>query len=512
MKILIVDDEEHVREAVELSINWEKYNITTILTAEEGEAALEIVRDEQPELIICDMSMPRMDGETFLKILRKEGWEAQVIVLSGYQEFRYTRATLLANGVDYLLKPFKKDDLDQAIARAVSFIVERKQTVGEEIQKNYQLYEANALLDEQKAATYLQSDNVNYDGIKQLLVENGFSSEEVYVQLFLPRNLSMIVDRYMGDEGLLFFVTKNILNEIFEPIAPFYFFRYESFFCLFIEATVSLEQVASYQDKLIHSWLNVMKLKTISAFSKVTYPLHDIHSGIKDCKTEMLQKNILDNGESIHKKIASAVFMDKEILILEAIKKRDKQYIEQLMKAFVTELREQQYVSLKELQHYTIEVNLLIMRISEQLSQYEHIEPVHLWLSELEEWEKSLISMFSLIIDSAGDNSNELQGIKAIRHYIERHLHEEISLSALSDMFYFSPQYISKKFKENYNTTIMNYLSQLRMEKASTLLAQTELTIQEIAGAVGYEDDNYFGKVFRKYYNISPSQYRKINK
>lgn len=96
MKVLIVDDEEHVREGVELAIDWPSYQMTAILQAEDGVEALEIVRREAPELIVCDMSMPRMDGPTFLEKLRAEGWDSKVIVLSGYQEFRYAKATLLA--------------------------------------------------------------------------------------------------------------------------------------------------------------------------------------------------------------------------------------------------------------------------------------------------------------------------------------------------------------------------------------------------------------------------------
>ncbi|UUZ81280.1 helix-turn-helix transcriptional regulator [Paenibacillus sp. P26] len=79
----------------------------------------------------------------------------------------------------------------------------------------------------------------------------------------------------------------------------------------------------------------------------------------------------------------------------------------------------------------------------------------------------------------------------------------------LSEKFHFSPQYIAKKFKELYNTTVMTYLTEPRMEKAKSLLIHTEMPVSEMAATLGYADENYFGKVFKKQTGSSPLQYRK---
>ncbi|MFU1795232.1 response regulator transcription factor [Paenibacillus azoreducens] len=510
MKVLIVDDEQHVRESVELSIDWSKYDITEIFMAEDGAEALGIVRREDPELIICDMSMPRMDGIAFLEALREEGWNAQVIVLSGYQEFRYARATLLANGVDYLLKPFKISDLDKTVSRAVESIIESKQNESEEWRKNHQVHEANTLLNEQKMVTYLQSEAANHEGVRQLLSEAGFPLEGFYVLLFLPRNGAAVIDRYfMGDETLFQFSVRNIIRDILKPLAHYYFFRIDSFLCILTQGDVSAAEMEYYRRKLEESWLAAIKIETFSGFSKQKYSYTDILAGVKEAKKEILKSNVLGGHQMLVDQRKILTFMDKELLVLEALKKQDKEYLEELIHSFVKELRERGYLSLKELQHYSIEINLLIMRISRQLEQEHHIEPLSLWLSDLDEWEKALTHIFWLMIESEGENLSSLRSIHAIRHYIESHLNENINLTFLADKFYFSPQYISKKFKETYDTTIMNYLTRLRMDKAKSLLSHSDLSILEISQIVGYEDDNYFGKVFRKHAGESPSQYRK---
>ncbi|HEY4389720.1 MAG TPA: response regulator, partial [Paenibacillus sp.] len=377
IKVLIVDDEQHVRESVELSINWSKYDITEIYMAGDGAEALEIVRREAPELIICDMSMPRMDGIAFLEVLREEGWDSKVIVLSGYQEFRYTRATLLANGFDYLLKPFKIDDLDKTISRAVKSIVESKQNESEELRKNYQVHEANTLLSEQKMVTYLQSEVTNHEGIRQLLTEAGFPLDHFYVLLFLPRNGAAVVDHdFMGDEALFQFSVRNIIRDILKPLTHYYVFRLDSFLCLLTVGDVSVAEMEHYRKKLAGSWLNTIRIETLSGFPKKKYSYTDILAGVKEAKTEILKSNILGDQQMIADLPKIPTFMDKELLVLEALKKQDKEYLEELIRSFVQELRDLGYLSLKELQHYTIEVNLLIMRVSRQLDQEPHIEPL----------------------------------------------------------------------------------------------------------------------------------------
>lgn len=282
MKVLIVDDEEHVREGVELAIDWPSYQMIEILQAEDGVEALEIVRREAPELIVCDMSMPRMDGPTFLEKLRAEGWDSKVIVLSGYQEFRYAKATLLAQGVDYLLKPFKIDDLNKAVSKAVGEILKSRENRSEELRRNLQVHEANTLLQEQRMATYLQAESVNHAGVRQVLQEAGFPVKDFYLLLFLPRNLTEIVDRsFMGDEALFMFSVRNIIKDVLRPLGRYYFFRIDSFFCILTEGEAPAADVEHYRAKLEKSWLSAIKLDVFSGFVRKKYGSAEILSPSK---------------------------------------------------------------------------------------------------------------------------------------------------------------------------------------------------------------------------------------
>lgn len=511
MKLLIVDDEEHVREGVELAIDWQKYGFHRILTAEDGYEAIELVRRENPDLIICDMGMPRMDGPQFLKLLRQEGWTAKVIVLSGYQEFRYARAALLANGVDYLLKPFKIDDLDQTVAKAVESIQQIRQLQAEEIYRNYRLKEADTLFHEQRMAAFLQNEPIDEKGMLQLFQDVGLTDKPFCVLVFLPTNADAVIEqRYLGDESLFLFSVKNVLRDIIQHLGPSYCFAYESFYIVLLQSELRASELEFYRSRIADSWEQSLKLRTISGICKHPSTVGQLHAALKMAQTEILHTNIFQPDHKLEQQATPYLrFMDNEILLLEAIRHRNKDQVRDVIRRFADALRSKPYVPVKELQHYSVEANLLIVRINNQLRAPYPVESMPLWLSDLREWEHTAVSIFQSMIDHASEDASTVQTISAVKHYIADHLNEEITLSSLAETFHFSPQYLSKRFKEMYQMTVIQYVTKLRMEKAEALLKQTDLPVQEIARIIGYEDDNYFGKVFRKYYGASPTQYRK---
>lgn len=100
----------------------------------------------------------------------------------------------------------------------------------------------------------------------------------------------------------------------------------------------------------------------------------------------------------------------------------------------------------------------------------------------------------------------ELLDIKA---YLDEHYIERISLDDLSHQFFINKYYLTRIFKESYGSTINTYILAKRITRAKQLLRFSEMTIDEIAAAVGMQDANYFSRAFRKLEGISPTEYRK---
>lgn len=117
LKVLIVEDEEMIRQGIILTVDWAALNCAVVGQAANGEEGLEKVKELKPDLIITDIKMPRMDGIQMVTKLREAGNQAKVIILTAYDSFAYAQSALRLGAVDYLLKPFHDGDLENAVLR-----------------------------------------------------------------------------------------------------------------------------------------------------------------------------------------------------------------------------------------------------------------------------------------------------------------------------------------------------------------------------------------------------------
>lgn len=97
----------------------------------------------------------------------------------------------------------------------------------------------------------------------------------------------------------------------------------------------------------------------------------------------------------------------------------------------------------------------------------------------------------------------------AIRQYIDTHFREDVTRDFLAKMFYISPNYLSHLFQREGKIGLNEYLNQIRLEYAKSLLKNYDLNVKEIAHASGFKDSNYFCRIFRKKTERSPTEYRR---
>nr|MCR4587157.1 response regulator [Lachnospiraceae bacterium] len=114
-KILVIDDEELVRKGIVQGTDWDSMGCCVVGEAENGEEGLAAIHRLQPDLLICDIRMPRMDGLQLLEKLREERNDVPVIFLTAYSDFHYAQKALRFAASDYLLKPFEDGELEKAV-------------------------------------------------------------------------------------------------------------------------------------------------------------------------------------------------------------------------------------------------------------------------------------------------------------------------------------------------------------------------------------------------------------
>ena len=95
----------------------------------------------------------------------------------------------------------------------------------------------------------------------------------------------------------------------------------------------------------------------------------------------------------------------------------------------------------------------------------------------------------------------------AMKNYLQAH-YQRVTLEVMAGKFNLSEPYISKYFKEKAGVTFGDYVQQIRMKKAKTLLKNSNMTVEAVAESVGYPNVEHFSRLFKKKYEVSPSQYR----
>ena len=122
-KLIIVDDEQSIRNGMANGIPWNDWGFEVIGQASDGLEALELVENERPDVVLSDIRMPRMDGVELMQRLHKDYPDVKVIILSGYSDFEAARK-MLSSGmvVEYLLKPASEDELFEAVFKCIERI------------------------------------------------------------------------------------------------------------------------------------------------------------------------------------------------------------------------------------------------------------------------------------------------------------------------------------------------------------------------------------------------------
>lgn len=115
LKVLLVDDEAPILNNLKKVIPWADLGMEVMGLARSGQEALALYEEEVPDIVLCDIFMPVMDGLTFVGELRKRGCTAEVLLITGYQEFEYARLAIKYKVRDYICKPIHYKELENTL-------------------------------------------------------------------------------------------------------------------------------------------------------------------------------------------------------------------------------------------------------------------------------------------------------------------------------------------------------------------------------------------------------------
>lgn len=127
VKFYIVDDEDMIREGLHYYFNWEEYGAKVVGSQINGELAMTEILELNPDVVITDVVMPRMDGIELASRLRLSGYSGEIIFLSAYQEMSYVKTAFKFDAVDFIFKPIQSDEFIEVIANVVDIVNDKKE-------------------------------------------------------------------------------------------------------------------------------------------------------------------------------------------------------------------------------------------------------------------------------------------------------------------------------------------------------------------------------------------------
>ena len=214
--VLILDDEEPLREAIRILGDWEGLGVGAIHEATDGEEGLALLREYRIDLVMIDMKMPGMDGSEFLRRLEKEYPDVLSVVISGYNDFEYTRQAIRSRALDYLLKPVNRHGLNDVLQRAVEELELRRRKAEEKISRGRAL---NVSLPKLRENVYLSiirrsfHPNREADTLAMIGAVGGEARLYGAVSLRLLNLDRVRRGRFYGDTGLLHAAIANVVRD-----------------------------------------------------------------------------------------------------------------------------------------------------------------------------------------------------------------------------------------------------------------------------------------------------------
>lgn len=127
-KVIVVEDETIARRGIVLTTDWAAFQCVMAGEAVNGEDGIVLANRIRPDIIVTDVKMPRMDGVEMIENLRKNGCKAKIIILTAHNDFKYAQSALRMGVSDYLLKPLKDGDLEQALGKLIEQMEDWKHT------------------------------------------------------------------------------------------------------------------------------------------------------------------------------------------------------------------------------------------------------------------------------------------------------------------------------------------------------------------------------------------------
>lgn len=521
-KVMLVDDEIIIRETIRECINWEQEGYIYCGDASDGEVALPIIEELQPDILITDIKMPFMDGLELISIVRSRYPRMKIIILSGHGEFEYARKALRMGVEEYCLKPVSANDI-LGLLREISAKIDRERTEEERLLKLKQNETENAGLTREKLLNDLCSGFIT-------TMEALHAGSLLSIHLVARYYAVVISDIRASDPHLhtdteaCAFV-RGTAEELVPGALEFKRSRTEIVWIL----------KGDSQDKVLHD-ISALKAGLAECRSLQAGPysvtvgagsvqerLQGIHVSFLEAQEDkywrlLTRQNRKAFSELIETMPDSSMFLDRARFI-DFLKVGTPVEAPGFIRSFASGLKETDWSS-SPIGYYILnDLTLEVFRSAKDTcrnpeSLEDTLQELQQRIGLIRSWEEAC-SYIAALADQfwqwrSGGRDKYGDLLIKVKEYILAHYDKDhISLNDAAEHVNLSPGHLSKIFSQETGQTFIEFLTQTRIKKAMELLLSTQAKSYEIAFQVGYNDPQYFSNLFKRSTGMTTKEFRK---
>lgn len=511
IEILIVDDERHVREGLRDLVPWASLGVEVCGIADDGESALHFLAERRVDILLTDVRMTHLNGIELSRRARLLYPEIKIVFISGYGDTEYLKAALQLSAVDYVFKPVNLEEVARVIQKVAVMVEEERvaharsaylEALAEE---SLPLLRDEFLRDWTSGAFASQEDWRAPARFVRLEVQGPWLPVTLQAEDARHRNLSgVMLRRLLAErlEGALSIPRQHTLSVLWPcggEDAPALLPALE-------DARRALRE--EYQVALVAG----VGVETADPL-RIPAALQAAQDALKKRFFHQEQSILFLDGEEEPEPSACAMPRLPLLQMEERLLAADREGLLALVRAA--------FERFAALQGKTRYARAAMMHIALHCAQAlaalglsaECLPVLELFLEAgtLRQMEHALSEWLGEAVArvAALDDRPHQAVVRDVCAYIRAHPGGHITLDSLAQRVHHAPTYLSALFKRETGGTVGDFLLTCRMERAMSLLRDTNDTVLAIARTVGYADAAHFTRLFKRSCGMTPQQYRK---
>lgn len=525
IRLLLVDDDVYVVDALKRHVQWQKFGITIVGEAYDGKEGIEKTLSLHPDCILTDISMPELDGISMIEQLYHMNSHPYFLIYTGYEDFEFAKKAITFGVSNYILKPALPEDFEIPLQTICAQIREERQ----KIQELNQLREDFESSKQQLFQPFL---NDLLEG--RVLTHEIFSQKDLFFSSSLRGKEYIVIGVHIDnsqDTFASFEVEQQLytlyrINSYISSLIPGKV--YSSGFCSNTAYFLCANEQGSYvMDQLIGLLTRVLDFcnkiddlnlsvrisisNIVSTFDEINLAYRQARNCIRESSSNQVIQYARNSTEEQYTPL-SWIF-DKEQFI-DAILIGNTILSMQLLENFfinIPQLPPPQDIYFTPLLFELIcstTVTLLQYGIDYDSNAFALVMQKH---STIFEAKIRVTEYFQNLMESIQKRelAKNYQIIHRVLAFTREHYTEGITLTEIADQLQFTPNYLSTLFTKSMGISFSHYVAKKRIKKAKELLSSGKFKVYEVGDMVGYKNPEYFTKVFKEFVGTTPSAYGK---